>query len=83
MLANRLANREVFLTQITAGCKHNSAQLDKWLEILAMKHLTWKEPGRELKGEQQRRPQCIHRQPILSRRVNKHGIMQNGFEILI
>ena len=30
-----LANRNVFLRQITAGCKHNSAQLDKWLEILA------------------------------------------------
>ena len=26
-----LANRKVFLRQITAGCKHNTAQLDKWL----------------------------------------------------
>ena len=31
-----LANRKVFLRQITAGCKHNSAQLDKW------KSLPWK-----------------------------------------
>ena len=35
-----LANRKVFLRQITAGCKHNSAQLDKWLEILAVEGLT-------------------------------------------
>ena len=38
-----LANRKVFLRQITAGCKHNSAQLDKWLEILAVEVLTAKE----------------------------------------
>ena len=35
-LANRLAKRKVFLRQITAGCKHNSARLDKWLEIVAV-----------------------------------------------
>ena len=28
---------------MTAGCKHNSARLDKWLEILAMEGLTPKE----------------------------------------
>ena len=38
-----LANRKVFLRQITEGCKHNSAQLDKWLEILAVESLTPKE----------------------------------------
>ena len=59
-----LANRKEFLRQIAAGCEHNSAQLDKWLEILAVKDLTWKEQGTELQGEQRRRPQCIHRQPI-------------------
>ena len=31
-----LANRKVYLRQITVGCKHNSAQLDKW------KSLPWK-----------------------------------------
>ena len=38
-----LANRKVFLRQITADFKHNSAQLDKWLEILAVEGLTPKE----------------------------------------
>ena len=28
---------------MTAGCKHNSARLDKWLEILAVEGLTPKE----------------------------------------
>ena len=63
-LANHLANHKEFLRQIAAGCEHNSAQLDKWLEILAVKDLTRKEQGTELQGEQRRRPQCIHRQPI-------------------
>ena len=39
-LANRLENRKVFPRQITAGCKHNSARLDKWLEFLALEDLT-------------------------------------------
>ena len=39
-LANRLENRKVFPRQITAGCKHNSARLDKWLEFLAVEDLT-------------------------------------------
>ena len=38
-----LANRKVFLRQITADFKHNSAQLDKWLEIFAVEGLTPKE----------------------------------------
>ena len=38
-----LANRKVFLRQITAGCKHNTARLEKWLEILAIDGLTLKE----------------------------------------
>ena len=63
-LANHLANRKEFLRQKAAGCEHNSAQLDKWLEILAVKDLTRKEQGTELQGEQRRRPQCIHQQPI-------------------
>ena len=37
-----LANRKVFLRQITAGWKHNSARLDKWLEILAVEGLNRK-----------------------------------------
>ena len=31
-----LANRNVFLRQRTANCKHNSARFDNWLEILAV-----------------------------------------------
>ena len=34
-----LAKRNVFLRQVTAGYKHNSAQLDKWLEIVAVEDL--------------------------------------------
>ena len=29
--------------RITAGCKHNSARLDKWLEILGVEGFTPKE----------------------------------------
>ena len=53
-LANPLANRKVFLRQITAGCKHSSARLDKWLEILVVEDLTPKERRPELQGEQRR-----------------------------
>ena len=54
-LANRLANRKVFLRQITAGGKHNSARLDNWLEILTMEDWTPKERRPELQREQRRR----------------------------
>ena len=38
-----LANRKIFLRQITGGCKHNNARLDRWLEILVVEGLTPKE----------------------------------------
>ena len=50
-----LVNPKVFLGQITAGCKHNTARLDKWLEILAVEGLAQKERWPELQREQQRR----------------------------
>ena len=50
-----LTNRKVFLRQITAGCKHNSAWQDKWLETLAVEDLTPKELQPELQQEQRRR----------------------------
>jgi len=31
-----LANRNLFLSQITANCKHSGAGFDNWLEILAV-----------------------------------------------
>ena len=42
------ANRKVFLRQITAGCQHNSARLDKWPEVLTVGVLTPKERWPEL-----------------------------------
>ena len=50
-----LANHKVFLRQITAGCKHNSVRLDKWLKLLAVEDLTRNEWWPELQREQQRR----------------------------
>ena len=54
--AHRLANRKVFVRQVTAGCKHNSVRSDKWLEILAVqKDLTLKDRRPELQREERRR----------------------------
>ena len=56
-----LANRKVFLRQITAGCKHNSARLNKWLEILAADGFTPKERWPELQRDQRRRRRSVNR----------------------
>ena len=52
-----LANRKVCLRQTTAlaGCKHNSARFDRWLEILAVEDLTSEERWPKLQREQRRR----------------------------
>ena len=50
-----LANRKVRLRQTTAGCKHNSARFDRWLEILAVEDLTSEERWPKLQREQRRR----------------------------
>ena len=42
---------EVFLRQITEGCKHNSAQLDKWLKVFAVEDLTPERRQPELQRE--------------------------------
>ena len=42
---------QVFLRQITEGCKHNSAQLDKWLKVFAVEDLTPERRQPELQRE--------------------------------
>ena len=57
LLCLLLANRKVCLRQTTAlaGCKHNSARFDRWLEILAVEDLTSEERWPKLQREQRRR----------------------------
>ena len=54
-----LANRKICLRQTTAlaGCKHNSARFDRWLEILDVEDLTSEERWPKLQREQRRRRQ--------------------------
>ena len=69
-----LANGKVVVRQITAGCKHNSARLDKWLKILAVEDLTPKERPPELQRKQRRR-RAVRSSSALyeAQAVNKHG----------
>ena len=52
-----LANRKVCLRQTTAlaGCKHNSARFDRWLEIFAVEDLKSEERWPKLQRKQRRR----------------------------
>ena len=73
-LANCLANRKVVLRQITAGCKHNSGRLDKWLKILAVEDLTPKERPPELQRKQRRRRPVRSSSALCeAQAVNKRG----------
>ena len=59
---------------LTAGCKHNSARFEKWLEILSVKDLTPKGRRPELQPEQGKRRRVRSSSGLFkSPRVNKHG----------
>ena len=56
-----LVNRKVFLGQITAGCKHNTARLDKWLEILAVEGLARKNGDLNFSESSKEEDQSVNR----------------------
>ena len=51
ILGNLVLRAFPFIRQVTAGCKHNSARFDEWLENLAMEDLTPKQRRPELQRE--------------------------------